>query len=89
VDGDCWGTRPSIVKWMKDNNIKTYEELSIYYRKSQKKLWRTISPKKKVIYWTNPDINLPIEDDDIIQWWGESSTVSKLAGRKNPVILSP
>jgi hypothetical protein len=30
----------------------------------------------------------PLEDDDIIQWWGVSSNVDRMAGRKNPVILA-
>lgn len=29
-----------------------------------------------------------VDDDDIIHWWGVSSNVNKLAGRKNEVILS-
>jgi len=73
---------------MKKNNISDAKALSIYFRQKQKKLWRTISPKKKVIYWANEDIDLPMEDEDIIQWWGVSSNVNKMSGRKNPVILS-
>lgn len=49
----CWGNRSSIVSWMKDNNISDYKGLSIYFRQKQKKLWRSISPTKKVIYWAN------------------------------------
>jgi hexosaminidase len=85
---DCWGTRPAIVAWMKTNNISNYKSLSTYFRQRQKTLWRTISPKKKVIYWANEDIDLPVQDDDVIHWWGVSSNVNKLAGRKNEVILS-
>lgn len=51
---DCWSQRPSILEYMKANNIPTYEALSIDYRQRQKKLFRnSISPKKKVIYWAN------------------------------------
>lgn len=85
---NCWGDRPAIVSWMKANNISDYKSLSIYFRQRQKKLWRTISPAKKVIYWANEDIDLPMEDDDVIHWWGVSANVNKLAGRKNQVILS-
>lgn len=73
---------------MKQNNITTYDQLAIYFRKHQKAEWRKISPKKKVIYWANVDVDLPVDEDDVIQWWGESFTLSKLAGRKNPIILS-
>jgi hexosaminidase len=73
---------------MKANNVSTFKDLAIYFRKQQKKLWRTISAKKKVIYWANVDIDLPVDEDDVIQWWGESFTMNKLAGRKNPIILS-
>ena len=85
---NCWGNRQNIVDWMKANNIADFKALSIYFRQKQKKLWRTISPTKKVIYWANENIDLPVEDDDVIHWWGVSANVSKLAGRKNQVILS-
>lgn len=84
----CWGNNSKIVDWMKLNNISDTKSLSIYFRQKQKKLWRTISPKKKVIYWANEDIDLPVEEDDVIHWWGVSANVNKLAGRKNQVILS-
>ena len=50
---ECCGKRESIVKFMKDNNISDYKQLAIYFRSRQKKVWRTITPKKKVIYWAN------------------------------------
>jgi hexosaminidase len=53
VNYNCWGTRDKIVEWMKGNNIADFKALSIYFRQRQKKLWRTISPTKKVIYWAN------------------------------------
>jgi hypothetical protein len=34
-------------------NISDYRSLEIYYRQQQKKLWRQITPSKKVIYWAN------------------------------------
>lgn len=74
---------------MKENNISDYKALSIDYRKRQKKLFRnSISPKKTVIYWANEEIDLPMDDEDAIQWWGTSANQNKLSGRKNPVILS-
>jgi hypothetical protein len=42
------------------NNISDYEALSVNYRQRQKKIWRSISPKKKVIYWANEEIDLPM-----------------------------
>lgn len=60
----------------------------MYYRKKEKQLWREISPSRKVIYWANEEINLPVEDDDVIQWWGVSKNADRLAGKKNEVILS-
>ena len=73
---------------MDENNIPTYQQLSIYYRKRQKSLWRNITPFKKAIYWANEAIDLPLDSDDIIQWWGVSKNVDKMAGRPNQVILS-
>lgn len=85
---ECWGTRQSILDWMAANNIADYEALQIYYREHQKEVWRTISSKKKVIYWANEDIDLPMQDDDVIDWWGISTNVKRMVGRKNEVILS-
>lgn len=58
---DCWAAKQSINDWMAQNGIAAgdYEGLAIYYRERQKQLWRTISPKK-VIYWANEDIDLPM-----------------------------
>jgi hexosaminidase len=36
-----------------------------------------------VIYWANELLNLPLEDDDVLHWWGESIDVHKLAGKPN------
>ena len=33
-----------------------------------------------MIYWANEEIDLPLQDEDIIQWWGDSSTVDRLKG---------
>ena len=73
---------------MKLNNINDTKHLAIYFRQKQKAAWRTISAKKKVIYWANEEIDLPLQDEDVIQWWGVSSNVKKMVGRKNEVILS-
>jgi hexosaminidase len=63
---DCWSQRQSITDWMQANGIDDYKALSVYYREQQKKLWRAISPNKKVIYWANEDIDLPMQDEDVI-----------------------
>ena len=86
---DCWDQRPHIKEYMKENNISDYKGLSIDYRKRQKKLFRSnINKKKTVIYWANEEIDLPMEDEDAIHWWGTSQNQGALSGRKNPVILS-
>jgi hypothetical protein len=46
---------------MKINKISDYKALSIHYRKKQKKIWRSFS-KKKVIYWANEKIDLPLDE---------------------------
>jgi len=38
---------------MDKHNISTYLQLSNYYRKEQKKIWRNITAFKKAIYWAN------------------------------------
>lgn len=59
VDLNCWERKPSIKQFMIKNNIPSYYELEIYFRQKQKKLWRSFS-NKKVIYWANEDIDLPL-----------------------------
>ncbi len=49
----CWDLKPSIKVWMAQNNISSYKNLQIYYRKAQKNAWRLITPTKKAIYWAN------------------------------------
>ena len=71
------------------NNISTYLQLSEKYRSNQKAIFRKdISAHKKVIYWANEEIDMHVDEEDVIHWWGVSSNVNKLKGRKNQVILS-
>ena len=57
---------------MKMNNITDYVDLQIYYRKRQKLLYEDkITKNKRIIYWANEEIDLPMDNNDIIQWWGE------------------
>lgn len=65
---------------MKEHNISNYFELSVDFRKRQKSLWRNTISSKKIIYWANEDIDLPLEEDDVVQWWGVSQNVHKLKG---------
>lgn len=58
VTYDCWNIT-QINDYMATNNIPDYFGLSVDFRQRQKKLWRTIS-QKKVIYWANEDIDLPV-----------------------------
>jgi N-acetyl-beta-hexosaminidase len=60
---DCWSQKQNIKDYMVANGIPTYYDLSIDYRRKQKAMFRKeISPKKKVIYWANEEIDLPLED---------------------------
>lgn len=49
----CYNKKPEIKQWMDKHNISTYLQLSNYYRKEQKKIWRNITAFKKAIYWAN------------------------------------
>ena len=73
---------------MDEKGIKSYKELEIFYREKQKSIWREITTTKKAIYWANEEIDLPVQSDDVIQWWGVSKNVDALKGRKNEIILS-
>ncbi len=84
----CWDLRPTIKEYMVKHNISTYKQLSTMYRQKQKAIWRTITPTKKAIYWANEAIDLALQDDDVLQWWGLTSHLSNLVGRPNEIILS-
>ena len=74
---------------MNQNNVSDYVALAEDYRQKQKKLFReSVSSNKKVIYWANEAIDLTMDDEDLVQWWGISEHKSALSGRKNKVILS-
>ncbi len=88
ITPECWGKKQGILDFMAANSIPDYESLHIYYRERQKQLWRSISPRKRVIYWANEDIDLPVQEDDLIDWWGVEANVGQLVGRKNEIILS-
>ena len=57
---------------MSKHNIGDYDGLQEYYRGREKKM---LQGRKKAIYWANEDINLAVEPDDIIQWWGETRNI--------------
>lgn len=81
IEYDCWDNNEKISKYMKDNNITDAEELSVIFRQRQKKMWRDkISKTKKAIYWSNEDVDLPYEDDDVIQWWGYTRNIDQIRG---------
>jgi len=89
VDEGCWDQRPAIKEFMAKENISTYKDLQIYYRNKSKKIFReTLKSNKSIIYWANQDLNLPVQEDDIIQWWGNHSLLDAIKDMKNQVILS-
>ena len=48
----------------------------------------TIGTKQNVAYWANKDISLPVEEDDIIHWWGLTSELEVIKDKPNRIILS-
>jgi len=75
--------------YMNAHNISNYENLSIVYRQNQKAMFRSkISATKKAIYWANEDIDLPLQPDDAVEWWGDAANQTFLSGRPNEVILA-
>ena len=55
----------------------------------QKKIWKEkIGSKKSIMYWTNEAVNLPVEEDDIIHWWGQHSNINVLKDMKNKIVIS-
>ena len=58
------------------------------YRRKQKSIFRNIGKSKRAIYWTNEVIDVPLEQDEVVQWWGVSKNLDRLKNRTNEVILS-
>ena len=58
------------------------------YRRKQKSIFRNVSKSKRSIYWTNEVIDVPLEQDEVVQWWGVSKNLDRLKNRTNEVILS-
>jgi len=40
------------------------------------------------MYWTNEAVNLPVESNDIIHWWGQHKNISVLKDRSNQIVIS-
>lgn len=40
------------------------------------------------MYWTNYEINLPVDEDDIIHWWGVTKDLSYIKDKTNKIVLS-
>ena len=57
------------------------------YRRKQKGIFRNISKSKRAIYWANEVIDVPLEQDEVVEWWGLSKNLNRLKNRKNEVIL--
>ena len=53
------------------------------YRRKQKSIFRNISKSKRAIYWTNEVIDVPLEQDEVVQWWGVSKNLDCLKNRTN------
>ena len=58
------------------------------YLRKQKRIFRNISKSKRAIYWANEVIDVPLEQDEVVQWWGVSKNLDRLKNRTNEVILS-
>lgn len=67
---------------MKKHNIPDVFSLSVDFRERQKQIWRKhISSTKKVMYWANEEIDIPLQDEEVISWWGLSENANVLAGK--------
>ena len=64
VSFNCWKNKTSIHDWMVKNGISSYQDLEIMYRNKQRKL-----VNKTSIYWFQ-NLNIPINSNDIGQYWG-------------------
>jgi len=86
VNFNCFDLKPSIKEFMKKNGMTTYQQLLNYYLKRV----RTLTPKKRAIYWLYNELNTQYDKNDIVQIWSTSSQIPKILKQlNNSVILSP
>lgn len=51
----CFNENPDIQDYMKDNNLKTYDDLVVYHMARTRYLLLNMNPKKVGLYWSNED----------------------------------
>lgn len=69
----CWDLRPEIKTFMKLKNIKTYDELQMYWRYELK---QALPSSRKVAFWRVKSENIITGPEDILQFWGKQSEVA-------------
>ena len=71
----CVDTIPGIEDFKKAHDLNDYEDVFAYFVKRAKDL---VANETRRIYWSNYDtLYLKFEDKDLIQWWGNSSTLEQ------------
>eukprot|EP00828_Plagiopyla_frontata_P041191 TRINITY_DN5790_c0_g1_i1.p2 TRINITY_DN5790_c0_g1~~TRINITY_DN5790_c0_g1_i1.p2 ORF type:complete len:287 (+),score=35.52 TRINITY_DN5790_c0_g1_i1:445-1305(+) len=86
VDFRCWETKPSILSFMKKNNIQNYTAMELYFRQRERSL---LKQGKSAIYWTRSSNFTIYSKDDILQYWDTKEDISNFSSIANKVILSP
>eukprot|EP00829_Urostomides_striatus_P014287 TRINITY_DN4168_c0_g1_i2.p2 TRINITY_DN4168_c0_g1~~TRINITY_DN4168_c0_g1_i2.p2 ORF type:complete len:209 (-),score=34.43 TRINITY_DN4168_c0_g1_i2:91-717(-) len=77
---------------MKKNNIENYNDLQSYYIGRLRGMISQIDESRRAVYWSDEStFKLKYKSDDILQYWGKSANISKLAQLypTNKFILSP
>lgn len=85
VSKNCWLNKTWIVDFMNFSNLSTVFDLQDYYAKRERTF---LKPSKRAIYWSIDSV-FHYNENDILQFWGESQYYFQIKNYTNPVILSP
>eukprot|EP00358_Blepharisma_japonicum_P003780 CAMPEP_0202947410 /NCGR_PEP_ID=MMETSP1395-20130829/11575_1 /ASSEMBLY_ACC=CAM_ASM_000871 /TAXON_ID=5961 /ORGANISM="Blepharisma japonicum, Strain Stock R1072" /LENGTH=362 /DNA_ID=CAMNT_0049648645 /DNA_START=500 /DNA_END=1584 /DNA_ORIENTATION=- len=88
----CWSSVPSIVQFMQQNKIQTYQALMNYYINKARGVLSSVNSTKTALYWLNEaTFYLQVKSTDILEYWGLSANISKLATLypNNKIVIAP
>lgn len=75
----CFNENPNLQQFMKDNNLKDYDELVVFHMVKARYLLYNINREKRALYWSNEDtFYQQYRDGDVLVYWGLSDNITQL-----------
>jgi hexosaminidase len=73
INQTCYDENPGIKDFMAKRNISTYNDLIISHMNKVRQMVTKLNPKKRAIYWSDPDtFYQKYQKGDILMYWGRS-----------------